>query len=60
MFGFRITARSVAMSASVAQDVVLSDGSTVQIRSARRGDAPAMRDFLTGLSDEARWFRYFS
>lgn len=48
------------MSASVSHDVVLSDGSTVRIRSARREDAPAMRDFLTSLSDEARWFRYFS
>ena len=59
--GFGIAAlRSVVMSAPVAHDVVLSDGGTVRIRSARRGDAPAMRDFLTGLSDEARWFRYFS
>ena len=30
------------MSASVAQDVVLSDGSTVRIRSARPEDAPAV------------------
>jgi acyl-CoA synthetase (NDP forming)/GNAT superfamily N-acetyltransferase len=45
---------------SAAYDVVLRDGSTARIRTAGPGDAPAMRDFLLGLSDEARWFRFFS
>jgi acyl-CoA synthetase (NDP forming)/GNAT superfamily N-acetyltransferase len=48
------------MSEAVAYDVVLRDGSTARIRSAGPDDAPAMRDFLAGLSDRARWFRFFS
>ena len=43
-----------------AYDVVLRDGSTARIRGAGPEDAPAMGDFLAGLSDEARWFRFFS
>ena len=50
----------MAMTAPVEYDVALRDGSTVGIRSARPEDAPAMRAFLAGLSDKARWFRYFS
>ena len=48
------------MSGAAAYDVVLRDGSTARIRIAGPDDAPAMRDFLAGLSDEARWFRFFS
>jgi hypothetical protein len=39
-------------------DVVLRDGSTVHLRPARPDDAPGVADFLRGLSDEARWFRF--
>jgi acyl-CoA synthetase (NDP forming)/GNAT superfamily N-acetyltransferase len=43
-----------------AYDVALRDGSTARIRAAGPDDAPAVRDFLAGLSDRARWFRFFS
>jgi acyl-CoA synthetase (NDP forming)/GNAT superfamily N-acetyltransferase len=48
------------MTEYAAYDVVLRDGSTARIRVAGPEDAPAMSDFLAGLSDEARWFRFFS
>src|SRR5512132_1948351 len=41
-------------------DVVLRDGSTVHLRPARPGDAPAMKQLLEGLSDRSRWLRFFS
>ncbi len=41
-------------------DVVLRDGSTIHIRPARPADAPAVRSFLEGLSDQARALRFFS
>ena len=48
------------MSAPAAVDVVLRDGSTARIRPAAADDAAAVRDFLAGLGEEARWFRFFS
>jgi acetate---CoA ligase (ADP-forming) len=41
-------------------DVVLRDGSTVHVRPARAGDAPAVEQLLKGLSDRSRWLRFFS
>ena len=41
-------------------DVVLRDGSTVQVRPVRAGDAPAVERLLRGLSDWSRWLRFFS
>ncbi|HEX6207272.1 MAG TPA: GNAT family N-acetyltransferase, partial [Actinomycetota bacterium] len=41
-------------------DVVLRDGSTVRIRPVRPEDREAILVFLKGLSDEARWLRFFS
>ncbi|HUG88249.1 MAG TPA: GNAT family N-acetyltransferase [Actinomycetota bacterium] len=41
-------------------DVVLRDGSTVRIRPVRPEDRGAILAFLRGLSDEARWLRFFS
>jgi len=41
-------------------DVVLRDGSTVHVRPTRAGDEPAILAFLSGLSDESRYFRFFS
>jgi acetate---CoA ligase (ADP-forming) len=41
-------------------DVVLRDGSTVHVRPTRAGDDPAILAFLSGLSDESRYFRFFS
>ena len=53
-------ALAAGVSATAAVDVVLRDGSTARIRPAGPDDAPAVRDFLAGLGDEARWFRFFS
>jgi RimJ/RimL family protein N-acetyltransferase len=41
-------------------DVVLRDGSTVHVRPARPGDAPAVERLLKDLSDRSRWLRFFS
>ena len=41
-------------------DVALRDGSTVHVRPVRPEDQPAMRAFLSGLSEDSRWLRFFS
>ena len=41
-------------------DIVLRDGSTVHVRPSTSEDVPRLRDFLGSLSDESRWFRFFS
>ncbi len=41
-------------------DVVLRDGSTIHVRPVRPDDEPAVLEFLRGLSDEARYLRFFS
>jgi len=41
-------------------DVVLRDGSTVRVRPVHADDVVAIRAFFEGLSDQARWFRFFS
>ena len=41
-------------------DVALRDGSTVRIRPVQRQDEDAVRRFLSGLSEESRWFRFFT
>ena len=41
-------------------DVALRDGSTVHIRPVRPTDLDAVLTFLQGLSDESRWFRFFT
>jgi RimJ/RimL family protein N-acetyltransferase len=41
-------------------DLVLRDGSTVDVCPARPSDAPAVRRLLEGLSDRSRWLRFFS
>jgi hypothetical protein len=41
-------------------DVVLRDGSTVHIRPLREEDEQPLVDFLLGLSERSRWFRFFS
>ncbi len=41
-------------------DVVLRDGSTVRVRPIRPDDEGALLAFLHGLSEEARWLRFFS
>ena len=41
-------------------DIVLRDGSTVHVRPTTPEDEPRLRAFLASLSEEARWFRYFT
>ncbi|HYH90113.1 MAG TPA: GNAT family N-acetyltransferase [Solirubrobacteraceae bacterium] len=41
-------------------DILLRDGSTVHVRTATPADEPRVRAFLASLSDESRWFRFFS
>jgi acyl-CoA synthetase (NDP forming)/GNAT superfamily N-acetyltransferase len=50
------------MSAPVAADVhiALRDGSTAHVRPVVPADAPALRQFLGGLSEQSRWLRFFS
>ena len=53
---------SSALSAGVAAetDIVLRDGSTVHVRPSTVEDVPRLRAFLAALSEESRWFRFFS
>jgi len=39
---------------------VLRDGSTVRVRPSTVEDVPRLRAFLAALSEESRWFRFFS
>lgn len=41
-------------------DVVLRDGSTVHLRPVRAADEPALLEFLAGLGEDSRTFRFFS
>ena len=41
-------------------DIVLRDGSTIHVRPSTSGDEPRLRAFLSSLSQESRWFRFFS
>jgi acetyl coenzyme A synthetase (ADP forming)-like protein len=56
-----MTTTAVPSAPAVAEaDIVLRDGSTVHVRPTTPGDAPRLRSFLASLSEEARWFRFFS
>src|SRR3954453_19082677 len=55
-----MTPAAQALPAVAEADIVLRDGSTVHVRPATAEDAPRLRAFLASLSDESRWFRYFS
>jgi hypothetical protein len=41
-------------------DIVLRDGSTVHVRPSTSEDVGRLRAFLESLSEESRWFRFFS
>ena len=41
-------------------DIVLRDGSTAHVRPVRATDREAMHAFLSGVSEDAIWFRFFS
>jgi hypothetical protein len=47
---------------TIAADVhiALRDGSTAHVRPVVPDDAPAIREFLEGLSEQSRWLRFFS
>jgi acetate---CoA ligase (ADP-forming) len=40
--------------------IALRDGSTARVRPVVPADAPALREFLAGLSENSRWLRFFS
>jgi acyl-CoA synthetase (NDP forming)/GNAT superfamily N-acetyltransferase len=40
--------------------IVLRDGSTVHVRPSTSEDVPRLRAFLESLSEQSRWFRFFS
>src|SRR4051794_14892455 len=40
--------------------IALRDGSTARVRPVVPADAPALRAFLAGLSENSRWLRFFS
>ena len=46
--------------AAVESDIALRDGSTVHVRPVRAEDVERIERFLGDLSEEARWFRFFS
>ena len=58
-FGVMLTATPPA-TAVPETDVVLRDGSTLHVRRTTAADAPRLRAFLASLSQQSRWFRYFS
>jgi hypothetical protein len=39
---------------------VLRDGSTVHVRPSTAEDVPRLHAFLESLSEQSRWFRFFS
>jgi len=41
-------------------EIVLRDGSTLHVRPSTPEDVPRLQAFLASLSDESRWFRFFS
>ena len=41
-----------------ATTVVLRDGSVIGVRALHPNDEPVVRDFLRGLSQQSRWFRF--
>ena len=58
--GGRASAAHATAGGAWEADVALRDGTTVRVRAVREGDAAAVRDFYAGLSDDARWMRFFS
>jgi acetyl coenzyme A synthetase (ADP forming)-like protein len=54
------TGPSAATAPALEADVALRDGSTVHVRPTRAGDEAAIFAFLRGLSEESRYFRFFS
>ena len=48
------------MAPVIETDIALRDGSTVHVRPSTIEDAPRLRDLLASLSEQSRWFRFFS
>jgi acetyl coenzyme A synthetase (ADP forming)-like protein len=55
-----MSAQTRAPHIPVPVDVVLRDGSTVRVRGVDPGDETRLRELLAGLSDQSRWWRFFS
>ena len=55
-----MTSAAPAVQVVTETDIVLRDGSTVHVRPSTTEDVPRLRAFLASLSDESRWFRFFS
>ena len=55
-----MTSAAPAVQVVTETEIVLRDGSTVHVRPATTDDIPRLRAFLAALSDESRWFRFFS
>ena len=59
-YGWSMTSVAPAAPVVAETDIVLRDGSTVHVRPATTEDVPRLRAFLGSLSDQSRWFRFFS
>ncbi len=55
-----MTSAAPAVQVVAETDIALRDGSTVHVRRSTAEDVPRLRAFLDSLSDESRWFRFFS
>jgi acyl-CoA synthetase (NDP forming)/GNAT superfamily N-acetyltransferase len=55
-----MTSAAAAVEVVAETDIVLRDGSTVHVRPSTAEDVPRLRAFLASLSDQSRWFRFFS
>ncbi len=55
-----VTSAAPAAQVVAETDIVLRDGSTMHVRPSTTEDVPRLRTFLESLSDQSRWFRYFS
>ena len=55
-----MTSAGPAVQVVAETDIVLRDGSTVHVRPSTTEDVPRLRAFLESLSEQSRWFRFFS
>jgi acetyl coenzyme A synthetase (ADP forming)-like protein len=55
-----MTSAAPAVQVVAETDIALRDGSTVHVRRSTAEDVPRLRAFLASLSDDSRWFRFFS
>jgi acetate---CoA ligase (ADP-forming) len=58
--GVRATVSEPGYPSDRETDIVLRDGSTVHVRPVRTGDRDAIHEFLTGVSEDSIWCRFFT